>query len=100
MANHAGTPNNFPTSHRRPQIDDIVTFALRQTDTSQTPLTGVAMLDGDGTTFLGWVNRGQEKDMLERRLEHETVTGRVTGVKDFQWNKAGGRCSRGDISIL
>ena len=100
MTNHIRTPNNFPISHRRPQMGDIVTFALRQTDTSQTPLTGVAMLDD--TIFLGWVNRGQEKDMLERRLEHktETVTGRVTRVEDFEWNKAGGRCSRGDISIL
>lgn len=26
------------------------------------------MLDNDGTVFLGWVSRGQEKDTLERRL--------------------------------
>ena len=58
------------------------------------------MLDGTAT-FLGWVNRGQEKDMLERRLERaETVTGRVTRVEDFEWKNAGGRCSRGDVSIL
>ena len=57
----------------------------------------------DGTVFLGWVNRGQEKDMLERRLEHEeagTVTGRVMTVKDFEWKNAGGRCFRGEVSIL
>lgn len=57
----------------------------------------------DGTVFLGWVNRGQEKDMLERRLEYEeadTVTGRVKTVEDFEWKNAGGRYSRGEVSIL
>ena len=40
--------------------------------------------------------------MLERRLEYktETMIERVIRVEDFEWNKAGGRCSRGDISIL
>ena len=49
---------------------------------------------------MGWVNRGKEKDMLERRLEDESIQGQIVTVEDFQWKKAGGRCSRGNVSIL
>ena len=54
----------------------------------------------NGTTFLGWVSRGHGKDALERRLEQEErVTRRILRVEDFEWKNAGGRYSRGDVSI-
>ena len=101
LANQVETPNNFSINHRRAQIDANVIFVLRQIDISSISLSDIAMLDG--TVFLNWVNRGQEKDILKRRLEYkgaETVTDQILTIKKFEWKNTGGRCFRGEVSIL
>ena len=64
-ANCTDCPKNFPFDHRPPQTHVIITFELRQSNT--TPVTGVATVDG--STFIGWVQRGEEKDELERETQ-------------------------------
>ena len=46
-------PRNFLTAHRPPQIDDLVVFTPRQSDTLAPNQGGMALMNGDD--FLGWI---------------------------------------------
>ena len=100
VTDHSDCPNNFPTDHRAPGRGDIITYVLRESNTTNTPIIGVALLDG--STFLGWVQRGYAKDGLERRLQDGGVIirGVIQTVDEFYWPGGGGMCRRGSISIL
>jgi len=89
-------PNNYPTSHRRPQIDDITDFELRISDTNGQQ--GVACVDTG--IFRAWITLANQHHLLYRLQNHEVIRGRFVSCDGFIWNNGDGACTRGLIDVL
>ena len=98
ISDQSGCPRNFRTAHRPPQLNDRVTFRLRDSDTISEK--GVAMMDEE--VFLGWINKESYKDLWQRLENNESssIEGKIIYVESFQWERGGGTCFRGNVSII
>jgi len=57
-------PSNFFTSHRRPEVNDIVYLEQRRSDTIDE--TGVALIYGSEALFSGWIRRWDRNNAVAR----------------------------------